>query len=188
MQYGQMELTLLSLAWKLGLHPSVLVELTPITRSLPKYWLLGPLHSICSTMDKLTVVIWDLYVVWTDGTKFTQSCLETRLASIHFISFEQSFQQFTKQVPMGPLHGIGGTFCQMTVLVCNLYGLLLDGTQFTQSCLESRLASINFSSCAYHYQKLTIQMYCGEIDSKYQPCLETRLAYINFCSFEQYYQ
>jgi hypothetical protein len=36
MYYGQMELSLLSLAWKLGLHPSVLVELTPITSNLPK--------------------------------------------------------------------------------------------------------------------------------------------------------
>jgi hypothetical protein len=29
------------------------------------------LHGICSTMDEMTVVLCDLYVVWTDGTKFT---------------------------------------------------------------------------------------------------------------------
>jgi hypothetical protein len=41
MYYGQMELSLLSLAWKLELHPSTLARLTTISSSFPKYLPLG---------------------------------------------------------------------------------------------------------------------------------------------------
>jgi hypothetical protein len=46
MYYTQMELSLLSLAWKLGLQPSFLARLTTITTTLQKYVPLGPLHGI----------------------------------------------------------------------------------------------------------------------------------------------
>ncbi len=36
MYSGHMKFSLVSLAWKLGLHPSTLAHLTPITSSLPK--------------------------------------------------------------------------------------------------------------------------------------------------------
>jgi hypothetical protein len=49
MHYGQMELSLLSLAWKLGLHPSTLARLPTITTSLPKWMPFRPLHGIGGT-------------------------------------------------------------------------------------------------------------------------------------------
>jgi hypothetical protein len=49
MYYGQMEFSLLSLAWKLGLHPSSLARLTTITSSLQKWVPLGPLHGMGGT-------------------------------------------------------------------------------------------------------------------------------------------
>ena len=62
-----------------------------------------------------------------------------------------------KQVPLGRMHGIGGTFCYLNVVRCQLYVLwTADETQLTsQSCLETRLAYINFSSFVYNYQYFT---------------------------------
>ncbi len=71
MYYGQMELSLLSLALKLGLHPSTLARLIPITSSFAKKVHLGHLHGNDGTLCQLTVFIYYLYVLWRDGTKFT---------------------------------------------------------------------------------------------------------------------
>ncbi len=63
-----MELCLLSLVWKLGLHPSTLARLTTITSSLRNWMPFQPLGGIWDTFCQLTVVAFDPYVGWTDGT------------------------------------------------------------------------------------------------------------------------
>jgi hypothetical protein len=50
MHCGEMEIKYLSLAWKLGLHPSTLAHLATISSSsLPKYVPLGPMQGIGGT-------------------------------------------------------------------------------------------------------------------------------------------
>jgi hypothetical protein len=66
-----MELYLFSFAWKLGLHPLTLARLTTITSSLQNWMPFQPLGSIWDTFCPLTVVTFDLYVGWTDGTMFS---------------------------------------------------------------------------------------------------------------------
>jgi hypothetical protein len=43
MYYGQMELSLLSLAWKVGLHPSTFARSSSITSNSSKQLPIGPL-------------------------------------------------------------------------------------------------------------------------------------------------
>ncbi len=49
MYYGEMELSSLSLAWYIGLHPSTLARFTPISSSLPNWVVIGLLHGLGDT-------------------------------------------------------------------------------------------------------------------------------------------
>jgi hypothetical protein len=67
MYYGQMDLSLLSLAWKLGLHPSSLAPLSSISSNFQKWVPLGPLNHLEDYNLHFTVIIYYLYVLWRDG-------------------------------------------------------------------------------------------------------------------------
>ena len=65
---GEMEVSSLSLACNLGLHPSTLAHLTPISSSLPKMVVIGLMHSLLDTFSTLTLMISYLYVLNRYGT------------------------------------------------------------------------------------------------------------------------
>jgi hypothetical protein len=64
MYYDQMELSLLSLAWKLGWHPSTLAHMSSITISNFVTWVpIQPFNHVEDYYWQLTIIICYLYVL-----------------------------------------------------------------------------------------------------------------------------
>jgi hypothetical protein len=77
-----------SFACKLGLYPPTLAGLSSITSNFEKYLPKRPLNLLEDYCLYMNVTICFLYVLGRDRMCGTEFCLQSRLASVDFSSFE----------------------------------------------------------------------------------------------------
>jgi hypothetical protein len=144
MYCGEMESKYISLAWKLGLHPSTLAHLTAITSSLPKY-VFCDCHKLVGALQVTKICF--LNEFWKWGRRETNSIDHRSCSSIQYCSI---FSKLDLDQPKCSLQ----VFCDspklfdafQAIQICLIIALGTRGQENMNSIPKRSYSSTQYSS------------------------------------------
>jgi hypothetical protein len=102
MYCGEMGNNYSSLAWKQGLHPSTLVNLSSITSNFKKYVPIGPFNHLEDYYWQFTIIICSQYLLWIDGKDYIRFAWKLGLHPSTLAHLSSITSNFKKWVPIRP--------------------------------------------------------------------------------------